>query len=140
MIVRYLYSIAIWTAALAAATAGARLIAFLSGADPLSQSLIAMGAAAAIGALSLLLSALVLYLLARRQPRLTRALAGANPPAGDCAACLHKRREVPQTKALPMVHRNGMDSCPFRFASPHAHRASAAGVALDSFESGTATR
>ena len=192
---RYLLSIAIWTAALCAATAAERIIAFLSGANPQSQSLIAAEAAATIGVVSLLLSVLVLYALARRQPRLKLAPWGADGdlPAGDWVARLHKRREVlderlnidaarlcsehmvactcwsfcagskgkgavgedtspaaekiirvrdllPQTQALPLVHRNGMDSCPFRFASPYAHRAPAAGVALNSFESGTATR
>ena len=116
-------------------------------------------------------------LLTRRQPRIKLALWGApgNLPAGDCVACLHKRREVldqrlnideprlcsqymipctswsfcagsegkssvgegtspaaqklirvrnilSEAKGLPVVHRNGMDSCPFRFASPYALR------------------
>jgi hypothetical protein len=177
---RYLHSVAIWTAALFAALATGRIVALLSGADARAQVLISAEAAATTGAASLLLSVLVVYLLTRRQPRLKLAPWGATRklPAGDCDAGFHKRREVleqrlnvdeprlcsqymiactawsfcagsegkdsagegtpaqaqklirvfelpPQAQGLPLVHRNGMDNCPFRFASPCARSSSA---------------
>jgi hypothetical protein len=177
---RYLHSVAIWTAALFAALATGRIVALLSGADARAHVLISAEAAATTGAATLLLSVLVVYLLTLRQPRLKLTPWGATRklPAGDCAASFHKRREVleqrlnvdeprlcsqymiactawsfcagselkgsaregtpaqaqklirmfelpPQAQGLPLVHRSGMDSCPFRFASPCARSASA---------------
>jgi hypothetical protein len=190
---RYLLGIAIWTAALSAATATARIVAFLSGADPLAPILSVAEVAAIVGVALLLLGAFAVYLLTQRQLKLAPWGVRGDLPAGDWAACLHRRREVldqrlridephlcsqyliactcwsfcagskgkgalgedtspapgriirvcdllPQTQALPLVQRNGMDSCPFRFASPFARRVPAYAVALNSFESGTAAR
>jgi len=50
------------------------------------------------------------------------------------------RNLLSEAKDLPVVHRNGMDRCPFRFASPLARTVSADGVAPNSSDSGTATR
>ena len=45
-----------------------------------------------------------------------------------------------ETKGLPVVRRNGMDRCPFRFASPLSRAVPAYGVAPNSSDSGTSTR
>ena len=45
-----------------------------------------------------------------------------------------------EAKELPAVHRNGMDNCPFRFASPLARSVSPDGVAPNSSDYGKATR
>ena len=45
-----------------------------------------------------------------------------------------------EPKGLPVVHRNGMDRCPFRFASPLARAVPADGVAPNSSDFGMATR
>jgi hypothetical protein len=202
MTMRTRHSIALGTAALSAATATGCTVALLSGANPRSHVLIAAEAVATIGVVSLLVGMLVAYLLTRRQSRLKPALQGAHDrlPADDCAACLHKRREVlderlnideprlcsqymirctcwsfcagsegqssiaeaercvaesaspaaqelirmrnrlVQAKVLPLLHRNGMDNCPFRFTSPYARSAPADDLAPDSPESGTAAR
>ncbi len=207
MTMRTRHSIALGTAALSAAAATGSVVAVLSGASSRSHVLIATEAVATIGVVSLLVGMLAAHLLTRRQSRLKPALRGApgNPPADDCAACLHKRREVlderlnideprlcsqymirctcwsfcagsedqrsegqrsiagaerclaestspaaqelirmrnrlVQANVLPLVHRNGMDNCPFRFTSPYARSAPADGLAPDSSASGTATR
>ena len=174
---RNLHRIAIWTAALSAATAAGWIVAFLSGANPRSHVMIAAEAAATIGVVSLLLSVLVACFPALRRSGINLALWGSrgDQQAGDGVACLRKRGEVldqrlnideprlcsqymipctswsfcagsegkssvgegtspaaqklirvrnilSEAKGLPVVHRNGMDSCPFRFASPYALR------------------
>lgn len=45
-----------------------------------------------------------------------------------------------EAKGLPVVHRNGKDRCPFRFASPLARSVPTNRVAPQSSDSGTATR
>jgi hypothetical protein len=177
---RYLYGIAISTAAVSAAIATGCIDAFLSGANARAQILIAAEAAAMIGVVSLFAGVLAVYLLMRRQARIRLALRGAraNQAAGDGVACMHKRREVldqrlnideprlcsqymirctcwsfcagnegkrsagddasqaaqelirahrlpPEAQGLPLVLRDGMDSCPFRFGSPDARSFSA---------------
>jgi hypothetical protein len=52
------------------------------------------------------------------------------------------RIRSPRSEAndLRVVHRNGMDSCPFRFGSPFARSVSLDGVPPNSFDSGMAPR
>ena len=187
---RYLFSIAIWTASLSAATATARIVAFLSGVDPLAQ-ILRVAEGAALAGLALLLAAFAVRLLTRRRLKPAPWGTPGHLPAADWVSCFHQRREVldqrlkidephlcsqhliactcwsfcagsnanaaaagdtapaseciirvrkllPQTRALPLVHRIGMDSCPFRFASPFSRRAPAYAVVLNSIESGAA--
>jgi hypothetical protein len=53
---------------------------------------------------------------------------------------VHVHNLLSETKDLPVVHRNGMDSCPFRFTSPLARSVSLDGVASNSSDFGTAPR
>lgn len=96
MNLRYLHRIAIWAAAFSVATAIANIVAYVFAANPRSPLLTAAEVAAAIAVASVLVSAIVDYLLARRLPwiDLPPWAAAGKPPARDCSGCLQKRREV----------------------------------------------
>ena len=188
--IRYLHSIANWTAAVCATLGIACVFAYTSAANSRSYVLIAAEAAATIGVAALLVSVLVVYLLIRRQSTIIAASSSTpgDRSAGDCVACGHERREVlndrldideprvcsqymiactcwsfcagskhenapcaetlaaagrtvpmrnllSKVNGLPVVRRNGMDNCPFRFASPFARLGRADGDVPNSFES-----
>lgn len=190
---RDLYRTATWTAALSAATGTGCLVAFFSGANPHAYVLTAAEAAATIGVLSILLSALVVYVLTQRRSEMNPALRGSLACHADGPRCSHKRRAVlddrlaideprlcsqymipctcwsfcagsgserfagegklpatrnlfrvrdvlSEAKELPVVHRNGMDGCPFRFASRLARSLSPDGVGPIPSDYGAATR
>ena len=66
-----------------------------------------------------------------------RCITTGTSPAAQ--ALVRMRNLLSEAKVPPLVHRNGIENCPFRFKSPYARRAPADGVTPGSFESGTAT-
>ena len=175
MKMRYLHSIANWTAALCAASGVACIFAYMSVTGSRTYALIAAEAAATIGVVSLLVSVLTVYLLMRRQSavisvpgrasgerwhsestardRARREVLsgrldidepqvcsqymitctcwsfcagsdGETPPCVEPLSAAKKavpmRNLLSKVNGLPVVRRNGKDSCPFRFTSPFA--------------------
>ena len=192
---RRLHRIEMGTAAISAAAAAGCIVAFVSGVNPRSYVLIAAGAAATIGVVSLLLNALVAFSTLRRRAGMEPAVwrTHGDRGVGDGADSLRKRCEVLNQRlhvdephlcsqymiactcwsfcagavddvsvakrtspdaqklacersllaeeiGLAMVHRDGMDSCPFRFSSTQAGSAPADGAALDSSDTGSMRR
>jgi hypothetical protein len=63
---------------------------------------------------------------------------GASSPAARKPACMQNPR--PQTNDLRVVHRNGVDSCPFRFESPLSRTVTLDGATPNFSDYGTALR
>ena len=93
---RYLRRTATWTSVLFAMTVTGCILTFLSEANPRSDVLVAVEAAATIGVISLLVSALVVFFLTLRRPGINQVIPGSpgDQLAEDDAASLRKRREV----------------------------------------------
>ena len=94
MIMRFLHRTATWTAILCAVTVTGFIVAFLFGVSPQSYVLIAVEAAATIGVVSLLVSALVVHYPTWRRSVANLALRGSPGDRVDETACLRRRREV----------------------------------------------
>lgn len=93
---RKLHRVETGTAALCAVTAAGSIVAFLCGASPHSNLLIAAEATSAIAVATLLASVLGAEFLAWRRSASELALwaSSDDPHPADCADCLHQRLEV----------------------------------------------